>query len=59
MIEKTLKEYPFTEGLFVLNGFMYSLIGLYDLLSAPGVPADAKDDAERLFADGIDSLKVI
>lgn len=28
------EEYPTTPGSFVLNGFMYALIGLYDLSSA-------------------------
>ena len=53
------EEYPFVEGLFVLNGFMYSLIGLYDLASAENVPAYAKAEAQALFDDGIQSLKVL
>ena len=39
------EEYPFIDGLFVLNGFMYSLIGLYDLASAENVPSYAKIQA--------------
>ena len=52
------EEYPFTEGLYVLNGFMYSLIGLYDLLSAEGAPPDVKLEAKELFDQGLESLKV-
>ena len=52
------EEYPFIDGLFVLNGFMYSLIGLYDLASAENVPSYAKIQAQQLFDDGIRSLKV-
>ena len=52
------EEYPFTEGLYVLNGFMYSLIGLYDLLSAEGAPPNIKLEAKELFDQGLESLKV-
>ena len=53
------EEYPFEEGLFVLNGFMYSLIGLYDLSSAKGAPAEAREEAKELFDQGIVSLKAL
>lgn len=53
------EEYPFEEGLFVLNGFMYSLIGLYDLSSASSAPQDARDEAKELFDEGIVSLKAL
>ena len=53
------EEYPFEEGLFVLNGFMYSLIGLYDLSVAPNAPADAKKEASELFHEGFVSLKAL
>lgn len=49
------EEYPTTPGSFVLNGFMYSLIGLYDLSRAVAHQPDA--DAHRLFKQGMDSLK--
>ena len=53
------EEYPFEEGLFVLNGFMYSLIGLYDLSSASSAPQEARDEAKELFDEGIVSLKAL
>lgn len=49
------EEYPTTPGSFVLNGFMYSLIGLYDLSRAVAQQSDA--DAHRLFKQGMESLK--
>lgn len=53
------EEYPFTEGLYVLNGFMYSLIGLYDLLSADDAPSNIKFEAKELFDQGLESLKIM
>uniref|UniRef100_A0A0N5BII9 heparosan-N-sulfate-glucuronate 5-epimerase n=1 Tax=Strongyloides papillosus TaxID=174720 RepID=A0A0N5BII9_STREA len=52
---KWYEEYPTTPGTFVLNGFLYSLIGLYDFskINIPG------NDAEILFNDGIKSLKAL
>lgn len=52
------EEYPTVPSSFVLNGFIYSLFGLYDLKSTcnnhgPGLCSDAG----RLFADGMVSLK--
>ena len=52
------EEYPFSDGLYVLNGFMYSMIGLYDLLSADGAPEDLKITAKEIFYVGFESLKV-
>ena len=52
------EEYPFSGGLYVLNGFMYSMIGLYDLLSADGAPEDLKITAKEIFDVGFESLKV-
>ena len=43
------EEYPFEEGLFVLNGFMYVFIGLLDLSTAPGAPEETKNEAQALF----------
>ena len=37
---------------------MYSMIGLYDLLSADGAPEDLKITAKEIFDDGFESLKV-
>lgn len=50
------EEYPTTPSSFVLNGFMYSLLGLYDVksLSVMG----ALDKAESLYDAGLISLKV-
>jgi len=53
------EEYPFPEGHFVLNGFMYALIGLYDLSSARDAPADLGNEARRLFQTGMTSLKTL
>lgn len=49
------EEYPTTPSSFILNGFIYSLIGLYDLKSiAMGKDAE---EATRLFNQGMTSLK--
>lgn len=49
------EEYPTTPSSFILNGFIYSLIGLYDLKSiAMGKDAE---EATRLFNQGMISLK--
>ncbi|KAL0268106.1 UNVERIFIED_CONTAM: hypothetical protein PYX00_010175 [Menopon gallinae] len=49
------EEYPTTPSSFVLNGFIYSLLGLYDLKTiAP--PRFAKE-ATALFEQGMRSLK--
>ncbi|XP_066584314.1 D-glucuronyl C5-epimerase B isoform X2 [Prorops nasuta] len=49
------EEYPTTPSSFILNGFIYSLIGLYDLKSI----AKGKDteEATKLFEQGMSSLK--
>ena len=52
------EEYPFSDGLYVLNGFMYSMIGLYDLLSADGAPEELQLTAKEIFDVGFQSLKV-
>lgn len=49
------EEYPTTPGSFVLNGFIFSLIGLYDLKCTAG-PEEGRE-AARLFHDGMTSLK--
>ncbi|XP_066295809.1 D-glucuronyl C5-epimerase B-like [Branchiostoma lanceolatum] len=51
------EEYPTTPSSFVLNGFIYSLIGLYDLQQA-APPGEGKEAAE-LFAEGMRSLKAM
>ncbi|KAJ8679544.1 hypothetical protein QAD02_015331 [Eretmocerus hayati] len=49
------EEYPTTPSSFILNGFIYSLIGLYDLKSiASGKDAE---EARQLFDNGMISLK--
>ncbi|CAJ0581042.1 unnamed protein product, partial [Mesorhabditis spiculigera] len=56
------EEYPTTPGSFVLNGFMYSLIGLYDLSSIPEqnflnkTIADGIMKASHLYSTGMQSL---
>ncbi len=49
------EEYPTQPPSFVLNGFIYSLIGLYDVVSLapPGLTADAR----LLYDQGMRSLK--
>lgn len=49
------EEYPTTPGSFVLNGFMYSLIGLYELSR---MPDEYSKDALELFQEGINSLRI-
>ena len=48
------EEYPTEPSTFILNGFMYSLFGLYDLwqtAEAAGKPEPAKE-AKTLFQEG-------
>ena len=52
------EEYPFSDGLYVLNGFMYSMIGLYDLFTADGAPEELHFTAKEIFDLGFESLKV-
>nr|SVE79356.1 EOG090X0272 [Daphnia magna] len=49
------EEYPTVPPSFVLNGFIYSLIGLYDVVSL--APHDQVGDAQLLFDQGMHSLK--
>lgn len=51
------EEYPTTPPLYVLNGFIYSLFGLYDLSQT----ASSKDTREpkKLFDQGINSLETL
>lgn len=51
------EEYPTTPSSFVLNGFIYSLIGLYDLKSVAN--ADDRTEAESLYENGLSSLKAM
>lgn len=56
------EEYPTVPSSFVLNGFIYSLFGLYDVKSTcgegtAGSPPALCRDAAKLFADGMVSLK--
>ncbi|XP_076472652.1 D-glucuronyl C5-epimerase-like [Babylonia areolata] len=51
------EEYPTTPSSFVLNGFIYALLGLYDLKeTAQGEPGAA---AGQLYRAGIRSLKAM
>ncbi|KAL5014972.1 hypothetical protein ScPMuIL_009242 [Solemya velum] len=51
------EEYPTTPGSYVLNGFIYSLLGLYDLkeISQP----EDRVTAEKLYSEGLKSLKAM
>ena len=47
------EEYPTNPPTFILNGFMYSLLGLYDLKT---VSHRMRQQAEELYQAGIESL---
>ncbi|XP_069110773.1 D-glucuronyl C5-epimerase-like [Argopecten irradians] len=49
------EEYPTTPGTFVLNGFIYSLIGLYDLKVVSS--GQTAEHAAKLYNNGIQTLK--
>ncbi|XP_055048526.2 glucuronic acid epimerase a [Misgurnus anguillicaudatus] len=51
------EEYPTTPSSFVLNGFIYSLIGLYDVAETAGNKLGR--DAGVLFGQGLESLKAM
>ncbi|GMT18817.1 hypothetical protein PFISCL1PPCAC_10114, partial [Pristionchus fissidentatus] len=60
------EEYPTTPGSFVLNGFMYSLIGLYDLSQMekldPPPPSSFSSSfslSSSLFLEGLSSLRAL
>ncbi|KAK8384878.1 hypothetical protein O3P69_014445 [Scylla paramamosain] len=50
------EEYPTNPSLFVLNGFIYSLLGLYDLKEFSN---DESDNSRELFDIGMRSLKTL
>ena len=50
------EEYPTIPPCFVLNGFMYALIGLYDV-AATAPPGDGQSTAVRLYSSGVASLR--
>lgn len=49
------EEYPTKPASFVLNGFIYSLLGLYDLNAT--APAHLTKDVQYLYSQGMISLK--
>ncbi|XP_066065442.1 D-glucuronyl C5-epimerase isoform X2 [Chamaea fasciata] len=51
------EEYPTTPSSFVLNGFMYALIGLYDLKETAGERLG--EEARALYERGMASLKAM
>ncbi|XP_052716124.1 D-glucuronyl C5-epimerase B-like [Crassostrea angulata] len=51
------EEYPTTPSSFVLNGFIYSLIGLYDLKQMATSPVSEK--AAELYNNGMRTLKAM
>jgi len=52
------EEYPTVPPCFVLNGFMYALIGLYDI-AATAPPGEGQSAAMRLYSSGIASLRAM
>jgi len=50
------EEYPVTPSLFVLNGFLYSLFGLYDLYNTASV--NEYEESKQLFQQGMETLEV-
>ncbi|KAF0749260.1 D-glucuronyl C5-epimerase, partial [Aphis craccivora] len=50
-------EYPTVPPIFILNGFMYSLIGLYDLFSLAPNGSEVSQEAYALWRQGMTSLK--
>uniref|UniRef100_A0A2S2P5K8 heparosan-N-sulfate-glucuronate 5-epimerase n=1 Tax=Schizaphis graminum TaxID=13262 RepID=A0A2S2P5K8_SCHGA len=50
-------EYPTVPPIFILNGFMYSLIGLYDLFSLAPNGSKVSQEAYSLWKQGMTSLK--
>ncbi|XP_025407635.1 D-glucuronyl C5-epimerase [Sipha flava] len=51
------EEYPTVPPIFILNGFMYSLIGLYDLFSLAPNNSQVSQEAYLLWKQGMTSLK--
>lgn len=51
------EEYPTTPSSYVLNGFIYSLIGLYDLKEIAS--GKAADHASKLYNAGMKTLKAM
>ncbi|XP_012552772.1 D-glucuronyl C5-epimerase [Bombyx mandarina] len=51
------EEYPTKPPLFVLNGFIYTLLGLYDLHVIEG--ENSMSLAKKMFDDGMTSLKTL
>ncbi|KAL7051549.1 hypothetical protein ACKWTF_004500 [Chironomus riparius] len=51
------EEYPTTPASFVLNGFIYSLLGLYDLHQVAPKTSKGAKEAGILFNQGMESLK--
>ncbi|XP_060709002.1 D-glucuronyl C5-epimerase-like [Hemiscyllium ocellatum] len=51
------EEYPTVPSSFVLNGFIYSLLGLYDLKETAGEKLG--QEAKKLYERGMDSLKAM
>jgi len=52
------EEYPTTPPCFVLNGFIYALVGLYDVAASAPL-GDGQRTAARLYAEGLKSLRVM
>ncbi|KAM7536465.1 hypothetical protein Aperf_G00000083246 [Anoplocephala perfoliata] len=50
------EEYPATPNVFVLNGFIFSLVGLYDLKKASLNGSEDGVKAAQLLAEGLETL---
>ncbi|KAF0301960.1 D-glucuronyl C5-epimerase B [Amphibalanus amphitrite] len=53
------EEYPTVPASMVLNGFIYSLMGLYDLWRTDPEPAGGGAEAGRLYTAGVSSLRAL
>ncbi|XP_043190302.1 D-glucuronyl C5-epimerase B-like isoform X3 [Amphibalanus amphitrite] len=53
------EEYPTVPASMVLNGFIYSLMGLYDLWRTDPDPAGGGAEAGRLYTAGVSSLRAL
>jgi len=51
------EEYPTSPPCFVLNGFMYALIGLYDVAVTAAADSEGHAAAVRLYRAGVASLR--
>ena len=56
------QEYPTEPPAYILNGFIFSLLGLYDFWQATLAVPDMSDEnnrAQQLFSEGLESLVAV